>query len=342
MRTEPKKKKTLLMGLLGISFGLVSSQAIAVQSVRTCVSDPAGQQGPLYQTVVELELTARKWGVQLERQLYVNEEDALNHFNAGNCDAIFLTSLQARPFVPFAGSIDAVGGLRNYEQVAELIRLLANPKVEPLLSQGDFEAAGVIPLGGAYVMVNDRRINSVENLAGKRIAVLEWDSSQTEMARILGTIPVKATVRDYFMRFNTGEVDMMVSPAVAFQPLELHKGLGKKGGIYQFPLINLTATLLIRKSKVNQAELFAQKMRQHIALNIDGIIASLKKLEQEIPSYYWMVMEPEANSRYQILMREVRLLLAHNGVYDRRMMRVLKRIRCKQEPNHEECRLKDE
>lgn len=331
----------------GVACGLMlagsfSSYAAAPQLLRTCVSDPAGQQGPLYQAVKELELNTLKWGVQLDRQLYADEGDALDNFRRGVCDAIFLTSLQARQFVPFAGSVDAVGGLSNYEQVTDLVRLLTQPKVEALLSQGDYEVAGIVPLGAAYVTVNDRRINSVEGLAGKRIAVLSWDSSQAEMAKMLGAIPVQASVRDYFMRFNSGEVDMMVSPAVAFQPLELHKGLGKKGAIYQFPLINLTASFLIRKSKVPAELEFGHKMRLYLAEKINTTIAGLKKLEQDIPSYYWMVLDPEASRRYQILMREVRLLLTHDGVYDVRMMRILKRIRCKQEPLNEECRLKDE
>ena len=40
---------------------------------------------------------------------------------------------------------------------------------------GRYEVAGIIPFGTAYPVVNDRKINTVEALAGKRIASFDYD-----------------------------------------------------------------------------------------------------------------------------------------------------------------------
>lgn len=41
-------------------------------------------------------------------------------------------------------------------------------------------------------------------------------------------------------------------------------------------------------------------------------------------------------------MREARILLSKDGFYDKRMMGILKRVRCKQDREEAECALTDE
>ncbi|HQX90123.1 MAG TPA: DUF6091 family protein [Moraxellaceae bacterium] len=45
---------------------------------------------------------------------------------------------------------------------------------------------------------------------------------------------------------------------------------------------------------------------------------------------------------YEKIMRELRIHLTKSGFYDPRMMTLLKRVRCKREPDAAECALKDE
>lgn len=320
----------------------VATPVDELHRVRTCVFDPAGQQGPLFLMARDLALEARKWGVLLELQAFLDENVATESFRVGDCDAAFISSLRTRQFVKFAGSMDAIGGLMNYAQVEDFVRLLANPRMGKLMVDGDYEVAGVIPLGAAYVMVNDRAIDSVEAVAGKKIAVLDWDQSQAELVRALGARPVLSDIRDYFGKFNNGQVDVIACPAIAFRPLELHKGLGKKGAIYHFPLVNVTASFVLRRSRLPAGTDIGQRARDYTAARVGDTVAAVQQMEQEIPRHYWMALPTGDQQRYLAMMREARLLLTRDGVYDPRMMSLLKRIRCKHEPGNAECSLPDE
>ena len=58
---------------------------------------------------------------------------------------------------------------------------------------GKYEVVGVIPIGDAYLLVNDRNINTVAKAAGKKIAVLDYDEAQKIMASMLISARVRET-----------------------------------------------------------------------------------------------------------------------------------------------------
>jgi len=55
-----------------------------------------------------------------------------------------------------------------------------------------------------------------------------------------------------------------------------------------------------------------------------------------------MDIAPADHERYVRLMREARLQLMHQGVYDTKMMGLLKKVRCKEDPGNAECTMMDE
>ena len=75
---------------------------------------------------------------------------------------------------------------------------------------------------------------------------------------------------------------------------------------------------------------------------LDNIFATIIKIEQEVPKKYWMILEPANEQKYQQAMRQARIQLTKEGVYDAKMMKVLKKVRCKIEPNAAECTATDE
>lgn len=62
----------------------------------------------------------------------------------------------------------AIGGLPNYALFKILLGYINNPKLAKYLVEGNYEIAGIYPLGAVYVYVNDREINSAAKLAGRR------------------------------------------------------------------------------------------------------------------------------------------------------------------------------
>jgi TRAP-type C4-dicarboxylate transport system substrate-binding protein len=204
-------------------------------NVRFCLFDPMGPNGKITQTARELVKLAQEWNLFVELKVYTDERVAAEDFKAGQCEGAAISTLRAKQFNFTVGSIDAPGNLRNYDEMKSLLTMLANPVVSSLAINGRYQVAAVIPIGAIFVMVNDRRINSIEKAAGKRVVVLEWDPTQAKMISNIGAQPVPADFATYASKFNNGQADIIASPAMGYRPLELHKGIGKNGGVIRFP-----------------------------------------------------------------------------------------------------------
>ncbi len=335
----PNRSPRLLALLLAT--GLVASPgAMALTKAKFCIYDPLGAQGDAYSLAKDQALVAKTWGVELELKAYTDERVASEDFKAGQCDGVAITTLRARQFNIFTGSIDSVGAVPTQKHLRALVQGLATPKMAPRMISGQYEVIGVIPLGGAYVMVRDRAIDSVEKAAGKKVAVLEWDKSQAKLVQQLGAQPVASDITNFAGKFNNGQVDIIAAPAVAYKPLELYKGIGSKGAIYRFPLIQMTASMLIRRDKFPAD--FGQKSREFVVTQLDTAFNMINRAEREIPANHWMDLTKADVVKYTQMMREARLQLTKDGTYDRDMMKLLKNLRCKMEPGNAECALNDE
>ena len=78
--------------------------------------DPVGKNGPAITFFSDLKAKAIAWGLDIELNAYTDEKVAANDFKAGLCDGTFLTAILGGPFVPFGGTLDAVGGIANAEE----------------------------------------------------------------------------------------------------------------------------------------------------------------------------------------------------------------------------------
>lgn len=311
-----------------------------------CVYDPVGTKGDAATRANDMALMARKWNIVTTVKVYIDERIAAEDFKAGQCDGVVVTSLRARQFNKFMGSMDAIGGIRNYNEMRSLLRTLSSPAIVPLTITGPYQVVAAIPLGAAYVFVNDRSINSIEKAAGKKVAVLEWDKSQAKLVQQLGSQPVASDISNFAGKFNNGQVDIVVAPAIVFKPLELYRGLGTKGAIFRFPVVMISGSIIINRERLSKQvpdlDARIELMRQFAYNSVEEAFSFVAKSEKEIEEKYWMDLTPTDKDKYQRMLREARLMLTQDGTYDPQMMRVLKRVRCKAEPQNYECALKDE
>ncbi|MEO6698548.1 MAG: putative solute-binding protein, partial [Paraperlucidibaca sp.] len=216
------------------------SAGAPVQAQTFCMYDPVGAQGAAFALAKDYALAAKKWGANLELKAYTDERVAAEDFKAGQCDGVGITGLRGRQYNGYVGSIDSIGALPSYNHLRTVLQVLASPASEKDMVSGQYEVVGIFPLGAAYVFVRDRAINSIEKAAGKKIAVLDFDKSQARMVQQLGAQPVASDITNFTAKFNNGQVDIVVAPGIAFKPFEMYKGLGTKGAIYRFPLVQLT------------------------------------------------------------------------------------------------------
>lgn len=316
-------------------------------AVRVCVFDILGTAGESYNEAKDYALAMKKeTGVDLVLKTYTDERVAIEDFRTGQCDGVTATALRTRQFNPIAGAIDSIGSSiivrdgkvdmkASYEVVRDTIRTFASPAAAKLMTNGDYEIAGIIPLGACYPFVNDRKINSVEAAAGKRIAAFEHDKAQAVMIQRIGAQPVSVDVTSFATKFNNGMVDIIVAPALVYRPLELYKGLGTQGGIVRLPMIILTYQMVIRQDKFPPG--FGEKSRIYWLNGFDRALNAINKAEADIPADKWMTLTPKDTTRYALMMRDARIDIANRGLYNKVGLKVLKRVRCHINPTDPEC-----
>ena len=324
-----------LLVLAPVLVALGTAPAQAQTPLRFCVFDPSGKAGDLYALSHTYMEEVSNLAGPTEIVAYSSEKVAEEDFKAGQCDGVALSTLRAKPFNTFVGSIDSIGSLPTDDGLRTVIDLLGKPALAPYMKQGAYEVVGVVPLGPLYVMVHDHRIDSVEKAAGKRVAVMAWDHWQSVLVEGLAAQPVESDINDFAAKFNNGQVDIIVAPALLFHQLELSKGIGSQGGIFRFPLAQLTATFLIHPERFPAD--FGQKFRSFVPTRLDDSFARIDQAESHIDSHYWLGLTGADQQRYTRLLQDARGKLTDAGYYDPRMMGVLKQVRCHLEPAAAEC-----
>ena len=310
-------------------------------TIKFCVYDMMGSGGDVYHYAQNLALNAKKWHVNAVVKAYTDERVASDDFKAGQCDGLAISTLRAKQFNPFIGSIDSIGSAPSYQHIHMLVSTFNSPQIAPLMIKGDYQVITVMPLGAAYVMVNNRHIDSLDKAAGKKVAVIDVDKAQSKIVQKLGAQAVTTDIYNFANLFNNGQVDIITAPAVAFKPLELAKGLGEYGGIYRLPLTQMTGTILINRKRllkrIPDLDQKIGKIREFALKEMDKSITFIGKREQEIPAHFWLDLPANEQARYEQIMREARVQLTKEGAYDPRMMALMKKVRCKIEPANAEC-----
>ncbi|RAZ05862.1 hypothetical protein C8322_12675 [Acinetobacter sp. SM1B] len=320
--------------------GMVAASGTVQAKQIVCVFDLVGKNGDVYAVMKDYQLAAKNWGANIELRVNTNEAVVAEDFKAGKCDGISVTGMRGRQFNNFTGSLDAIGAIPDLNLAVKVMQGLASKTFAKYMLQGKYEVAGVIPVGDAFLLVNDRSINTVAKAAGKKIAVLDYDEAQKIMVQQVGAQAVSADVTNFGAKFNNGQVDIIGAPAAVFKPLELHKGLGSKGAIVNYPILQVTGNIIIRPDKFPAG--FGQKSREWVKGELPRAFGILGKMKADIPSKYWMDIPAADKPGYQKMMREARIDLTKRGIYDKRMMKLLWQFRCKQDPKNFECALQDE
>lgn len=313
---------------------------------KLCVYDPLGTSGQGYNAAKDYAIRMQKHGADFDIKAFIDERVAVEDFRTGQCDAVMATALRTRQFNALAAALDSVGASTivrkgkldlpaSYDVVRRFVTAMSSPKAASLMASGPYEIGGIAPLGAAYAFVNDRAISTLEAAAGKRVAALDYDKSQTELIQRVGARPVAADVTNFGTMFNNGNVDVIIAPSIAYRPLELHKGLGTKGGVARFPLTIVTYQIVLRTDKFPAN--YGQKSREMWLENFDEVMKVLVEADKDIPAKFWFEPNAADAERYVALMREGRIEMAEKGIYDKRGLKLIKKIRCSVNPEASDC-----
>nr|WP_285903137.1 putative solute-binding protein [Alkalimarinus sediminis] len=317
--------------------------SLAQASITTksfCVWDPVGKSGPVSALINSLSPKAISWGVNLKLEIYTDEKVAANDFKAGVCDAVVTTDISARDFNLFTSTFSAVGAIQGEQELRTLLSTVSSPKAAKLMRQGEYEVGGILPIGSVYIYVNDKNISRVEKLQGRKMAVVANDPVVTTMVRRIGGSAVPSSLANLAGQFNSGGVDIIFAPAVAYNIMELYKGLNQGGGIVKYPLLNTSLQIILRHDAF--PEDFGQKMREYSLSQVDSMLKLVDDAESEIPADHWITISEDVKTDYDAFMRKSRLALKDEGYNQPLALTVMRKVRCKYSPTNTECVLKQE
>jgi Family of unknown function (DUF6091) len=326
----------------------------AVQAATLCVFDLVGTTGDAFNASKDYVLAMQRENVTFDLRAFPNEARAVEEFKAGRCDALFATGLRTRQFNQVAGSIDTYGSttiVRNgrldinasYEVLRKLLQVYAadSAQAQSLMVQGRYEVGGIAPIGAAYLLAKDRRLNSVEALKGKRIMSMEYDPAQAMMVRRIEAVPFLTDINGVMPAFRDGRIDVIALPALAFRPLRVEDAVGPNGVIARFPLMILTYQVILDHSKFPEG--FGQKSRAWWVSQYDRALQLIRKAETiDVSASLWLDLTPEATYRYNLMLQEARIDMARQGLYDKRALRIMKKVRCHVNPADNECKARKE
>lgn len=300
-----------------------------------CIWDIAGRSGPIFAAAQDQRTQILQYGVDVELVPYTSETVMVEDLKSARCDAALMTGLRARLFHRYAGTLDAIGAVPDTDHMRVLLQAVSHPKNADNMIQGDYVVMGVAPAGAAYVFVNDRSISSLAKAAGKKVAVLDYDRTQAEMVAQIGATPIASDIVSAPNKFNNGVVDVLAAPLVAYEVLELYKGMTPNGGIVRFPLAQITMQLIGRAEKFPNE--ISQLVREAFLAGFDQIMSRLGEETGKVPEHWWIDIPPRDQREYEILMQQARLELRDQGYYDPAMLTLQRKVRCRFDPARAEC-----
>jgi hypothetical protein len=339
MRQQTSRARRALSTLFTLSLLAVATLSVAhAEDKRTaCVYDPSGANGDIFQMMKAYQVAALEWGVTFELKPYTDEKIASEDFKAKQCDAVLMTGTRGRNLNSFSASLEAMGALPSYSLLKGVLkRLLSSKGAKVLNPTGSTEVAAIFPGGAVYLLVRDRGVNTVEQLAGKKIATLDFDTAAKYMVQHVKASMSAADVSTFAGMFNNGNVDVAYAPATAYKALELYKGVKGKGGVIRFPLAQMTLQLFVHSDRFPEG--FGAQSRAYAVKHFDKALAVVKKAEKDIKASSWVEISGDDQVRYEQMFQSVRIHLRDKEkVYAPKALKLMRMVRCKADGARAEC-----
>lgn len=328
--------------LAGLAPGVTLATPAPAQNlmpVTMCVFDMLGANGPTHKALRGYQTDAISWGASITFKSFTDERVAAEAFNQGTCDLVNLPGIRARSYNSFTGSMEAIGAIPTYQHMRMILATLAGEKAAPLMRQGDYEIVGISPIGALYGFVTDRSIDSPKKLAGKKITVLDNAPESQYLVEQTGLTPVSSTISNAIQKFNNKSVDITGAPALAFEPLEMTKGLEPNGGIWQWPILQTSLQFVARWQKLPEG--FAAHSRVYIHNATEGLFKLIEVNEAAIPAKYWISLSDDLKEEWAETFRKNRIALRDKGIYDGKALSLFRKVRCSVDAERSECTAAD-
>ncbi|WP_231882856.1 putative solute-binding protein, partial [Oleiphilus sp. HI0132] len=124
--------------------------------------------------------------------------------------------------------------------------------------------------------------------------------------------PVTVTLSNFADKFKTGEVDIVIMPALAYNTFELYEGLADKGGIIDYRLYYGMLQTIARRDQF--PEDFGNKMRNYMLTRMKAMNKMVVDAEEEIPKHYWIKTNQFVKDEIDHFSKRIRLALQDDQI----------------------------
>ncbi len=167
------------------------------------------------------------------------------------------------------------------------------------------------------------------------MAVLDYDPTQAKLVAAAGATPVPSDITNFAGKFNNGVVDVIAAPLVAYNVLELYKGLEPDGGIIDYPLVQLSIQLIAKGDRF--PEEMAQTSREYFYNSLDQVLEQVEREASVVDDKWWVDIPAKDKQEYEVMMQDARDQMRNEGHYDPDMLDLLRKVRCKLNSSRAEC-----
>jgi hypothetical protein len=317
------------------SYMLIDGQ---IPARMTCVWDVLGKQGPIYTATVDQSLRMKHYGITMNVTAYTNEQDVVDKLKSGECDTSIMSGVQAKQFNNFTGSIEALGGVPSREHMKYLIQVLASTSAHKKMHQGDYHVVGVIPIGVNYLFTHSAKQPTIRRVFNGKASIIAEDVSQRELfdAFAMKLIP-REDAAAVAGAYNLLDADVILSPLVGYNMFNLGKGL-KHGSIIDYPISQMTLQVVSRVDTIPLE--VGQFMREDLFVKLNMLYRVVDRNSREVPKDKMLKLSPREEKLLDTKIAAIRQQVTDDGGYDKGMMKLQRKIRCKIDKARKECQKK--
>lgn len=302
---------------------------------KFCVWDILGKNGPVYATVADQQFRSLHYGLELTLEAYQDEAVLMDDLKSGLCDAGLISGARALELNRFTGSIEALGAVPSLVHLQTIFTVLSNPKMAKRMTEGNYVVLGVASLGENYLYSQSQNLIALPQFKSKKIAVPSYDLSLQALVEQMKANLAPNTLLGAVDQYASGQTDAMLAPIIGYHIGG--SGKVKAGyGIVNAPLSQSTIQLIGRAERFPLG--VAQLLREDFLLKTDNYVQRVEKERANIPSERWFYVSDEKKGELDAQLRELRLSLRDQGVYDAEMLKLAKKVRCRVTPEQSECK----
>ena len=304
----------------------------------TCVWDVLGKQGPIYTTTIDQALRMKHYGITMDVRAYTDEQEVVDKLKTGECDTSIMSGSQAKQFNDFTGSIEALGGVPSRKHMKYLMQVLASTHAHKKMQQGDYHVVGVIPIGVNYLFTHEGKKPTLKRSFKGKASIVDNDVSQKALFDAFGMKIINGrNTAAAAGAYNLADADVVMAPLVGYNMFNLGTGL-KHGSIVDYPLSQMTLQVVSRIDTIPPE--VGQFLREDLFIKLNMMYREVEKNSREVPREKMYKFSPREEKKLDTKIAAIRDKVTQEGGYNKGMMKLQKKIRCKIDKQRPECKRK--